>query len=333
VSTGPGKAKITGTPADGTGGEYDVTVTATNGVGSDAITTIHLVVDEAPGITGPTTARFVSGSAGSIAYSTDGYPQATLTETGALPAGVHFDSAIGTATLSGTAAAGQEGVYNITITASNGVAPDAVLHLVLTVVPPVSITTTTLPDAPVGTAYGAQLVASGGLPAYHFSIVSGSLPAGLSLADDGSITGTASGPTGTRSLTVKVVDSASPAQSATKVVSITVVRGTSTLVVQPVLVKTTKSPLGVKITIGTVSATLTGGTLNVPIAGQHVVFKAQNTTTQVCAGTTSSSGVVTCSMSLTATLTTIGKGGVTASFAGNALWLPATGQAGLVQLS
>ena len=42
------------------------------------------------------------------------------------PAGVTFvDNGNGTATLSGTPAAGTGGVYSITITAANGVSPDA----------------------------------------------------------------------------------------------------------------------------------------------------------------------------------------------------------------
>jgi hypothetical protein len=331
-SSGAGKAKIVGTPANGTGGEYDVTVTATNGVGSDASTTIHIVVNEAPELTGPSTARFVSGTASTVGFSSDSYPQASLSESGALPTGVTFvDNGNGTGTLAGTAAPGTEGTYNVTITASNGINPDAVIHLVLTVVPPVAISTTALPAAQVGTAYGAQIIATGGQPTYSFSIVGGALPAGLSMAANGMVTGIPTGPVGTYHVTVKVVDSASPAQTDTKTISIAVTRGISTLNVQPVLLKTTKTPLGVKITIGTVSATLVGGTLSWPIANQTVVFKAKGTTTTVCSGTTNATGNVTCTMSLTATLTTIAKGGVTASFAGNALWLPTTGTAGLVQ--
>ena len=334
VSTGAGKAKITGTPANGTGGEYDVTVTATNGVGSDATTMIHIVVHEAPELTGPSAARFVTGSFSTIGFSADGYPQASVTESGALPAGITFvDNGNGTATLSGTAATGTDGTYNVTITASNGINPNAVIHLVLTVVPPVAISTTALPNAQVGTGYGAQIIAIGGQPAYTFSLISGTLPAGLTLNADGTVTGIPTGPTGTSAFKVQVTDSASPAQTATKTITITVTRGISKLVVQPVLLKTTKNPLGVSITIGTVSARLTGGTLDQPIANQTVVFKAKGTTTNVCSGKTNAAGNVTCTMTLTATLTTIAKGGVTATFAGNALWLPTTGSAGLVQFS
>jgi hypothetical protein len=331
VSTGPGSAKITGTAANGTGGEYDAIVTATNGVGSDASTNVHVVVNEAPELTGPSTARFVSGTASTIGFSSDGYPQATITKSGALPAGVSFvDNGNGTATLSGTAATGSEGTYNITITASNRINPDAVIHLVLTVVPPVAISTTSLPDAQIGTGYGAQVVATGGQPAYTFTKVGGTLPAGLSLGSNGAVTGIPTGPTGTYSFTVKVVDSAAPAQTATKVLTITVTRGVSTLTVEPVLVKSVRNPFGATVKIGTVSATLTGGTLNTPIAGQTIVFKAGTST--VCTGVTNASGVVNCKMTAGNTLKVIGKKGVKANYAGNALWLPTSGSAGLYSL-
>jgi hypothetical protein len=333
VSTGPGAARISGTPTNGAGGEYDVLVTATNGVGSDATTPVHVVVNEAPELTGPTTARFVAGTSSTIGFAADGYPQATLTRSGALPTGVTFvDNGNGTATLSGAAAPGTEGTYNVTITASNGINPDAVIHLVLTVVPPVKITTSSLPNAAVGTAYGAQIIATGGQPGYTFSLASGSLPAGLTLNADGTVTGIPTGPTGTFTFGVKVVDSATPAQTDTRNVSITVTKGTSTLVVEPVLLET-RSLLGIKITVGVVSAKLTGGTLDMPIAGQTVVFKAANNSTTVCTGVTNASGVVTCQMTVAHTALVVARLGVSASFAGNALWLPSSGSAGLISTS
>ena len=52
------------------------------------------------------------------------------------------------------------------------------------------ITTVSLPSATVGTLYGATLTATGGTMPYRWEISSGSLPAGLSLNADGTITGT-----------------------------------------------------------------------------------------------------------------------------------------------
>ena len=66
--------------------------------------------------------------------TTTGFPTSALTETGALPAGVTFvDNGDGTATLAGTPAAGTGGTYPLTITAANGVTPDATQSFTLTV--------------------------------------------------------------------------------------------------------------------------------------------------------------------------------------------------------
>ncbi len=55
---------------------------------------------------------------------------------------------------------------------------------------PPCITTTELPPAELNTPYVATLEAVGGTPPYTWSIASGSLPPGLSLSSDGTITGT-----------------------------------------------------------------------------------------------------------------------------------------------
>jgi hypothetical protein len=67
------------------------------------------------------------------------------------------------------------------------------------------ITTTSLSDGVVGTAYSATLTATGGNGTYTWSLASGSLPAGLSLSSTGTISGT---PTtaGSSSFTVRVTD-------------------------------------------------------------------------------------------------------------------------------
>ncbi|RBJ55657.1 Ig domain-containing protein, partial [Xanthomonas oryzae] len=63
----------------------------------------------------------------------------------------------------------------------------------------------TLPAAVRGTAYSQVLTASGGIAPYRYSIASGTLPAGLTLASDGTLSGT---PTvqGTSSFTIAVAD-------------------------------------------------------------------------------------------------------------------------------
>src|SRR4029077_2706922 len=48
---GNGTATLAGTPPAGTGGQYPITITASNGVGSSATQNFVLTIDEAPGIT------------------------------------------------------------------------------------------------------------------------------------------------------------------------------------------------------------------------------------------------------------------------------------------
>ncbi|HLH07365.1 MAG TPA: DUF4082 domain-containing protein [Terriglobales bacterium] len=76
------------------------------------------------------------------------------------------------------------------------------------------ITTATLPTGIVNGSYSTTLSASGGVPPYSWTLVSGTLPSGLTLSSGGILSGT---PTvaGTFSFTVQVADSAVPQHSAT----------------------------------------------------------------------------------------------------------------------
>jgi hypothetical protein len=326
TSTGTGKVKISGTAANGTGGLYPVTVKAANGVGSDATAAVSVTVNEAPELVGPTEARFVTGFANTIGFSSDGYPQATLTVSGSVPAWLTFtDNGNGSASLSGTAPSSAVGSYPLTITASNGQSPDAVLHVTVVVVPPVSISTASLPHAAFHTAYSAQIMATGGQPAYSFQVISGALPQGLTLSSFGQITGSTTSNPGTYNFTVKVTDSAQPAQTATRALSITVVKGDTTLVVDPVLIQTS----GLNIKVGVVSATLTGGFPALGVPGQTIVFKSGTTT--LCTGVTDASGrVARCPVDTLKTLQMIAKGSVTGTYAGSTTWNPSSGSAGLI---
>jgi hypothetical protein len=72
-----------------------------------------------------------------------------------------------------------------------------------------------IPALTVGKAFSAYLTVSAGAGPYSWSIVSGSLPAGLKLGSDGAVSGT---PTkaGSYSVTIRVTDSESPAATAVR---------------------------------------------------------------------------------------------------------------------
>jgi subtilase family serine protease len=122
---------LSGTPGPGTGGIYVITITASNGVTPNATQFFVLTVDQAPAITSANYTTFTIGVAGSFQVTATGFPAPTFTESGLLPGGVTLSS---TGLLSGTPAPGTAGIYYITITASNGVTPNATQSFTLTVV-------------------------------------------------------------------------------------------------------------------------------------------------------------------------------------------------------
>ena len=85
--------------------------------------------DSAPAITSATSKTFDEGAASSFDVTATGWPPPTYSETGALPSGVTL--AAGTGVLSGTPT--ESGSFPITITASNGIAPDATQDFTLDV--------------------------------------------------------------------------------------------------------------------------------------------------------------------------------------------------------
>jgi hypothetical protein len=133
TDNGDGTATIAGT-APAHAGTFPITITAKNGVSPTVRQEFVLYVGSAPTITSGASAQFVTGTAGTFTVTTNGFPAATLTETGDLPDGLTFtDNGDGTATIAGTAASGSHGSYSLTVTATNGLAPDAKQSLTLTV--------------------------------------------------------------------------------------------------------------------------------------------------------------------------------------------------------
>ena len=134
--------------------------------------------------------------------TTTGFPTPALTDTGTLPTGVTFvDNGNGTATLASTTAT-PAGSTTLTITAANGVTPNATQTFTLTVSQAPAITSATSTTFTVGKA-GSFTVTASGVPTPSLS-ETGTLPGGVTFnAATGVLSGTpAAGTGGTYSLTL-----------------------------------------------------------------------------------------------------------------------------------
>jgi hypothetical protein len=194
TDNGDGTASVHGTPNAGSGGVYTLTLTASNGVAPDATQTFTLTVNEPAHITSTNHATFTLNTAGNFTVTTaGGQPSSiTITETGALPAGVSFtDNGDGTATLGGTPTAG--GTFPITITAGNGVLPDATQAFTLTVNATPSITSADHATLGVGATGAFTVTTSPGTPSTTTLTETGTLPSGVSFTDNGDGTATLAG--------------------------------------------------------------------------------------------------------------------------------------------
>ena len=120
-----------------------VTATATSSSGDTSQFSpdfAAIVFGQGPSITSAANTTFTVGTNGSFTITTTGTPTPSISESGPLPNGVHFvDNGNGTATLNGTPAANAGGTYFFTITAANGISPNATQAFTLTVVPAVPI--------------------------------------------------------------------------------------------------------------------------------------------------------------------------------------------------
>lgn len=223
---------ITGTPT--AGGTYPLNVTLTDSQNNTTTANLSIVVSAGVVISPSTLAGGVVGAAYSQTLTATGgtAPYTWSVAAGTLPGGLTLNAATGA--ISGTPNA--TGTFNFTIQAvdSTGLSSQAKLSIVITN-PPLTITTSSLPNGTVGTAYSQTLIATGGLSPYTWSVASGSLPAGLTLIPaTGAITGTPTTP-GTSNFTLQVTDSA----QATVQAKLSIV-----VVVAPIAVTTASLPGG-----------------------------------------------------------------------------------------
>ena len=132
-----------------------------------------------------------------------GTPPIAVTAEG-LPPGLTYDDA--TRRISGTPT--QTGAFLVTLRAVNGFPPPAAQVSVVEIInPPLQIVTPAPLASPLTilAPVSIPIQASGGLPPYKWDLAAGALPPGLTLGEDGRITGAPNAP-GTFAFTVRVRD-------------------------------------------------------------------------------------------------------------------------------
>jgi hypothetical protein len=192
--------------------------------------TANLTLTIAPATLVITTTSLPNGEVGAsysatLAASGGTIPYNWSLASGTLPAGLSLNAATGAITGTPTAAAS---ATPVTFTVTDAFTPPQTksVNLTLTVISGLAITTASLPNAQVGVAYSATLAATGGVAPYTWSVLAGTLPAGLALnAATGAITGTPTTAVNATPLTFKVADSFAPPQTKSANLALTVFSG------------------------------------------------------------------------------------------------------------
>jgi hypothetical protein len=141
-----------------------------------------------------------------------------------LPGGLSLNSSTGL--ISGTPTGTGTSNFTVTVADAGSPAQSKSVTLSIAVTPPVLTISASLPAGTANTAYASPMSATGGTPAYTWSIKSGSLPPGLTLAaTTGIISGTPT-TSGTFNFTATVSDNGSPVQSQSTATSIIVAAAT-----------------------------------------------------------------------------------------------------------
>lgn len=220
---------LSGTPT--AANTFNFSITATDGQ-NETITAAYTLEIVAPTIAlSPATlpaATVATAYSQTITATGGSGPYSYTVQSGSLPAGLTLAS---NGTLSGTPTAG--GSFAFTVVATDAFGSTGALAYTLTVNPPtIAISPASLPGGNIGAAYSQTILASGGTAPYSFNVKVGALPEGVTLATDGTLSGT---PTaiGTSNVTIEVTDSSTGAGPYTSTRTYTLLIGAPAITLSP----------------------------------------------------------------------------------------------------
>ncbi|WP_426289361.1 putative Ig domain-containing protein [Ensifer adhaerens] len=180
---------LSGTPT--VDGSFNFTVSATDTYGASSTSSYGLIVRVQAPIAGTTTITVAANSTGNvIAPNLSGGAAASLAIVSA--------PSHGTATVAGTSfhytpAAGFSGTDSFSYSATNATGTSAPATVTVTVSPPIFSFTPapgSFPGATVAEPYDQTITAANGTGPYSYTVISSALPAGLTLAANGRLSGT-----------------------------------------------------------------------------------------------------------------------------------------------
>ncbi len=211
--------ELSGTPPAGTTlGLWDVPISVIDQNNQSLSKTLQLKLNQTPTPLQITTGSLPAGEEG-VLYKNSSNQDVTLNASGgvapytwsifsgSLPPGLSFGTSAGGIT--GTPQSQSAGSYSLVFQVSDQLGTTEQKNMTLNInAQSLSITTALLADARESVLYSATLGALGGVQPYSWSLVSGTLPSGLSLSTQGTIVGTpAAGTQGNHTFRIRLDDS------------------------------------------------------------------------------------------------------------------------------
>jgi hypothetical protein len=195
---------------------------------------------------------------GALAASGGTAPYTWNLVTGKLPAGLTLASSTGI--ISGAPTTAGNFSFSVAVSDSSSAAQSATTTVTLSVAAtpgtpsPLTISSSSLPAGTQSSTYASTLQAAGGTAPYTWSISSGNLPSGLSLASNGVVSGSPKA-SGNFSFGVTVKDAGSPAQTASATITLSIVASGT-----PLAISSTALPAGTQNQGYSTALNATGGT-------------------------------------------------------------------------